>query len=62
MNTKRGFALLTPEKVRELAQRGGREAQKRGTAHIFTTEEAKIAGRKGGKAPHPKQRQSDREA
>lgn len=47
---KRGFAVLDPTKVRELASKGGVSAHKRGTAHKFTSEEAKAAGRKGGLA------------
>lgn len=34
---------------REIAQLGGRAAQATGKAHRFTTEEAKLAGQKGGK-------------
>lgn len=47
---KRGFAAMDPERVRELAARGGRVAHERGTGHRFTSEEAREAGRKGGKA------------
>jgi hypothetical protein len=47
---KRGFAALTAERRREIAQRGGKTAQMRGVAHRFTTEEAREAGRKGGRA------------
>ena len=46
----RGFAALTPEKMRELASRGGRAAQARGTAHKFSPTEARAAGRLGGEA------------
>lgn len=45
---KRGFALLSAERRRELASLGGRAAQVAGTAHQFTPEEARIAGRIGG--------------
>lgn len=45
---KRGFALLSVERRRELASQGGRAAQAAGTAHQFTSEEARIAGRIGG--------------
>ena len=38
--------------VRELASRGGKAAHEKGTAHEFTTEEARVAGRKGGLAAH----------
>jgi len=45
---KRGFASMTPEKRREIARKGGVASHKKGTAHEFTQDEAKIAGRKGG--------------
>ena len=35
-------------KQREIARKGGRAAHRKGTAHEFTTEEARFAGRKGG--------------
>ncbi len=44
----RGFASMTTEKQREIARKGGRAAHERGTAHEFTTDEARAAGRKGG--------------
>lgn len=46
----RGFASMSPEKVREIASKGGKVAQALGTAHKWTSEEAKIAGSKGGTA------------
>lgn len=48
----RGFAAMDREKVRAIASLGGRAAHERGTAHRFTSEEARAAGRKGGTAPH----------
>lgn len=48
--SKRGFASMDPEKQREIASRGGRAAHAKGTAHRFTPEEARIAGRKGGES------------
>jgi len=45
---RRGFGAMDPEKQREIARKGGRAAHARGSAHRFTTEEAKVAGRKGG--------------
>ena len=36
------------EKQREIARKGGRAAHEKGTAHEFTTDEARAAGRKGG--------------
>jgi uncharacterized protein len=46
---KRGFASMSIEKRRQIASKGGRVAHEKGKAHEFTQEEAKIAGRKGGK-------------
>jgi len=47
---KRGFASLTTERRREIARQGGQTAQARGVAHRFTIEEAREAGRKGGRS------------
>jgi general stress protein YciG len=44
----RGFASMDPEKQREIARKGGRAAHEKGTAHEFTPDEARAAGRKGG--------------
>lgn len=49
---KRGFAAMDPSRVSEIASKGGKAAHAAGTAHQFTTEEARAAGRKGGTAPH----------
>lgn len=45
---RRGFASMSPEKQREIASKGGRAAHLKGTAHEWTSEEARAAGRKGG--------------
>ncbi len=45
---RRGFASMTPEKQREIASKGGRAAHEKGTAHEWTPDEARAAGRKGG--------------
>ena len=45
----RGFASLDRTKQREIASKGGRAAHIKGTAHEWTSEEAREAGRKGGK-------------
>ena len=45
---RRGFASMSPEKQREIASKGGRAAHEKGTAHEWTAEEARRAGRKGG--------------
>jgi general stress protein YciG len=49
---KRGFAAMDPKLVRELARSGGIAAHRVGTAHEFSSEEARAAGRKGGVASH----------
>jgi hypothetical protein len=41
---------MNPEAQRAIAAKGGRAAHQKGTAHEFTSEEARIAGRKGGEA------------
>lgn len=46
----RGFAGMDEEKRREIASKGGQAAHAKGTAHEFTSEEAREAGRKGGQA------------
>lgn len=45
---RRGFASMSPEKQREIASKGGRAAHMKGTAHEWSSEEARKAGRKGG--------------
>ena len=45
---RRGFASMSAEKQREIASKGGRAAHLKGTAHEWTSEEARRAGRKGG--------------
>jgi uncharacterized protein len=48
-NTRnRGFASMNSERQREIARKGGKAAHEKGTAHEFTSEEARAAGRKGG--------------
>ncbi|MCL2726730.1 MAG: KGG domain-containing protein [Polyangiaceae bacterium] len=48
----RGFAAMDRSKVSEIASKGGKAAHAAGTAHQFTSAEARDAGRKGGIAPH----------
>ncbi len=48
--SKRGFASMDEQKQREIASKGGKAAHEKGTAHEFTPEEAREAGRKGGEA------------
>jgi general stress protein YciG len=52
MTRKRGFASMDAARQREIASKGGRAAHQKGTAHEFTSEEARAAGRKGGQAAH----------
>ena len=53
----RGFASMDRNKQREIASKGGRAAHVKGTAHEWTSEEAREAGRKGGVASHSRKRQ-----
>ena len=46
----RGFASMDQSKRREIARMGGRAAHVKGTAHEWSREEAREAGRKGGLA------------
>jgi len=48
--SNRGFASMDAARQREIASQGGRAAHEKGTAHEFTSEEAREAGRKGGQA------------
>jgi len=41
---------MDPDRQREIASKGGRTAHQKGTAHEFTPDEAREAGRKGGEA------------
>jgi len=59
----RGFASMDRGKQREIASKGGKAAHQKGTAHEWTSEEAREAGRKGGMASHRrKQEHGDSEA
>ena len=46
--SRRGFASMDPARQREIASRGGRAAHAKGTAHEWSADEARSAGRKGG--------------
>lgn len=48
----RGFASMSPEKQKAIASSGGKAAHKKGTAHEYTSEEAREAGKKGGMIAH----------
>src|SRR5262249_55717863 len=53
----RGFASMERTKQRESASKGGKAEQQKGTAHEWTSEEAREAGRKGGMASHRRKQQ-----
>ncbi len=50
----RGFASMNKDKQRQIASKGGRAAHMKGTAHKWTSDEARAAGRKGGRARQKK--------
>jgi general stress protein YciG len=45
-------------KQREIASKGGKAAHQKGTAHEWTSEEAREAGRKGGMASHRRKQEA----
>lgn len=49
-SSSRGFAAMDPQKQREIASKGGKAAQEKGTAHRFTSQEAREAGKRGGRS------------
>ncbi len=53
----RGFASMDRSKQKEIASKGGKAAHQKGTAHEWTSDEAREAGRKGGLASHRKRRE-----
>jgi len=53
----RGFASMDRTKQREIASKGGKAAHLKGTAHEWSSEEAREAGRKGGMASHRKRQE-----
>jgi len=55
----RGFAAMDRTLVSEIARKGGKAAHTAGTAHEFTSDEAREAGRKGGRATHAKRQQAE---
>ncbi len=58
----RGFAAMDRSKVSEIASKGGKAAHAAGTAHQFSSDEARNAGRKGGVAPHVRRGRGPRNA
>ena len=53
----RGFASMDRAKQKEIASKGGKAAHQKGTAHEWTSEEAREAGRKGGMASHRRRKE-----
>lgn len=47
-NKRKGFGSMDPERLRAIASRGGKTAQM-GNAHRFNSDEAREAGKKGGR-------------
>ena len=60
MGLRRGFACMDGEKQREIASKGGKAAHAKGTAHEWDSNEARMAGRKGGQLSHGGGRRSER--
>ena len=58
----RGFASMDRNKQREIASKGGKAAHQKGTAHEWTSEEAREAGRKGGMASHRRKQEQQQRA
>jgi len=54
----RGFASMDRAKQREIASKGGKAAHVKGSAHEWSSEEAREAGRKGGMASHRRKQQA----
>lgn len=46
----RGFATLSEDRRREIASLGGQAAHRKGRAHVYTSETAREAGKKGAAA------------
>lgn len=49
---KRGFAAMDKTALSKIASKGGVAAHAKGVAHQWTTDQARVAGRKGGLARH----------
>ena len=54
IKSRKGFASMDPARRRAIASLGGKAAHQKGSAHQWTADEAKAAGRKGGAASHRK--------
>ena len=49
---RRGFAAMDAAKQSSIASKGGKASHEKGVGHEWSSEEARIAGTKGGKASH----------
>jgi uncharacterized protein len=49
-------------KQRDIASKGGKAAHQKGTAHEWTSEEAREAGRKGGMASHRRKQEQQQQS
>jgi general stress protein YciG len=49
-SSNRGFASMDPEQQREISREGGKASHEKGTGHEWNSQEAREAGKKGGKA------------
>ena len=58
----RGFAAMDRALVSAIARKGGKAAHAQGVAHEFSTDEAREAGRLGGRATHVVRRRAAKEA
>ena len=52
----RGFAALDASARSAISRKGGQAAHRAGTAHKFTTDEARAAGKKGSQVTHSRRR------
>ena len=57
----RGFASMDRGKQRDIASKGGKAAHQQGSAHEWTSDEARAAGRKGVLASHRRMREKKAE-
>ena len=49
-SSNRGFAAMDPEQQREISREGGKASHEKGRGHEWNSQEAREAGKKGGKA------------
>ena len=54
---RRGFAVMDQAKRRAIASLGGVAVHRQGKGHQFTSDSARLAGMKGGAAPHGRKRE-----